>query len=59
MSDRHHVMPYPFRMESDVKKGLEELAKQEERSRNWLLNRLVRMALPIWNAKRKGEVNYE
>jgi predicted transcriptional regulator len=58
MSDRHQTTPFPFRMEQDVRDGVEALAKSEDRSRNWLLNRLIRIALPLWGAKKhkSGEV---
>lgn len=52
MADRHQTTPFPFRMEQDVRDGVETLAKQEDRSRNWLLNRLIRIALPIWGERK-------
>lgn len=51
MSGKQQVTPYPFRMEEDVRQGVDELAKAEDRSKNWLLNRLVRIAIPLWGAK--------
>ena len=35
------IAPYPFRIDPPVRKAAEKLAKMDERSLNWMLNRLL------------------
>lgn len=59
MQERHQTNAYPFRMEPGIREEAQKLADQEDRSLNWLLNALVKLALPIWAAKRKQGGDHE
>ena len=56
MGDKHQLASYPLRLDPEVRVQAEEIARQEDRSLNWMLNSLVKLALPIWKAKKAKEV---
>jgi hypothetical protein len=54
MDSRHQKMAYPLRMEDEVREISQELAREGDRSLNWQLNALIKMAIPIWREQRSA-----
>ncbi|WP_409266806.1 hypothetical protein [Massilia sp. BHUDP2] len=49
------VMPYPFRIDQAIRERAEKLAKMDERSLNWMLNKLLGPAVEAELARREKE----
>jgi predicted HicB family RNase H-like nuclease len=54
-----NIPPFGLRLDPEVRQQAEEIAKQEDRSLNWLLNAVIKMGVPIWVARRKAEVMHD